>query len=416
MNVTITLEHRFSRTPDGSIWTVTAFPYAFWTRYLSVFDQVRIVARVLDVPVAPEDGKRVDGDGVTFFGVPYYHGPLQFAQRYRSVRSAVRTSIGPSDAVIMRVPSFLSMILEPMLHRRGQPFSLEVVGDPYAVFAPGVMRHPLRPVFRHYLTSALRKQCCRATGVAYVTKHALQKRYPCASLMTGVSDVELRQEAFSTHYSSIELTAGQLVKSSPLRATCGGKATLAFVGSLEQLYKGPDVLLKAMAANVAAGLDLSLLIVGDGKYRGMLQELAQRLKIAERCRFLGQLPAGPAVQEIFDSADLFVLPSRTEGLPRAMIEAMARSLPCIGSNVGGIPELLPEEDMVPAGDTAALARKIREFLSDPQRLLSTSQRNLGIARQYLDQDLQKRRTEFYEHTRAATQRWLNSRKSRQAAA
>ena len=408
MNVTITLEHRFSRTPDGAIWTVTAFPYSFWTRYLSAFEQVVVVARVLDVPVPPADGKRADGAGVTFHGIPHYHGPLQFALKYASIRAAVRRSVDLSHAVIMRVPSFLSIVLEPVLIRRGQPYSLEVVGDPYDVFAPGVLQHPFRPMFRHYLTTALRNQCRRATGVAYVTKHALQRRYPCASLMTGVSDIELRHEAFSTHYSSIELKAGQLVALSPKRATDGRRATLAFVGSLEQLYKGPDVLLRAVAASVASGFDLKLLVVGDGKYRGMLEDLARKLNVAERCQFLGQLTAGAPVQNVLDSSDLFVLPSRTEGLPRAMIEAMARSLPCIGSNVGGIPELLPKEDMVQPGDVADLARKIQEFLSDPQRLVRTSERNVAIARQYLEQDLQKRRTEFYRHTRAVTEKWLNS--------
>src|ERR1043166_5635017 len=111
------------------------------------------------------------------------------------------------------------------------------------------------------------------------------------------------------------------------------------------MYKAPDVLIRAVAQCVAAGFDLTLHVVGDGKHRPELEQLASALGVSDRVIFLGLLPAGAAVRERLDRSDLFVLASRCEGLPRAMVEAMARSLPCIGSTIGGIPELLPEDDM-----------------------------------------------------------------------
>jgi glycosyltransferase involved in cell wall biosynthesis len=83
-----------------------------------------------------------------------------------------------------------------------------------------------------------------------------------------------------------------------------------------------------------------------------------------------------------------------------MIEAMARGLPCIGSTVGGIPELLDPEDLVPPGDIAALARRIDErvdeFLDDPSRLVARSERNIRIAGEYRAEILTARRQSFYE--------------------
>jgi glycosyltransferase involved in cell wall biosynthesis len=119
-------------------------------------------------------------------------------------------------------------------------------------------------------------------------------------------------------------------------------------------------------------------------------------------RFHGQLPAGQAVWEVLDRADLFVLPSRQEGLPRAMIEAMARGLPCIGSTVGGFPELLPPEAMVPPGDATALARKIGDLLASPQHMAALAASNLQRAHNYRADQLRERRIAFYRSVREQT--------------
>jgi glycosyltransferase involved in cell wall biosynthesis len=185
--------------------------------------------------------------------------------------------------------------------------------------------------------------------------------------------------------------------------------TLIFVGTLAQLYKAPDVLIDAVGLCVQEGLDLQLILVGDGKHRAELEAKATTLGLGQCVRFLGRLPAGDAVRAQLDRADLFVLPSYQEGLPRAMIEAMARGLPCIGSTVGGIPELLPSEDMVPPGDAAVLAHKIRQVVTAPHRMSRQSARNLEKAQDYKDEVLNRRRIAFYSHVREMTQVWLERR-------
>jgi glycosyltransferase involved in cell wall biosynthesis len=131
--------------------------------------------------------------------------------------------------------------------------------------------------------------------------------------------------------------------------------------------------------------------------------------LGERVCFRGQLTAGNAVRAELDRADLFILPSHQEGLPRAMVEAMARALPCIGSTVGGIPELLPHEDLVPPGDVAALASKIREVVTNPERMTRMSARNLEKAKEYTDEVLYEQRNEFYHYVREITEDWLKQK-------
>jgi len=223
----------------------------------------------------------------------------------------------------------------------------------------------------------------------------LQRRYPVApdALSVACSDVELRPEAF--------------VPSHRRWAQPPDPARLVLVGSLAQMYKAPDVLLQAVARCRAEGLPVVLTILGDGKHRRELEALASTLGLSDAVQFLGQVSAGAAVRQQLDRADLFVMPSRQEGLPRAMIEAMARGLPCIGSTVGGIPELLPPEDLVPPGDAIALADRIAAVLRDPARMTAMSQRNLAKAREYADAVLHERRVAFYRYVKECTQEWLN---------
>jgi glycosyltransferase involved in cell wall biosynthesis len=124
-----------------------------------------------------------------------------------------------------------------------------------------------------------------------------------------------------------------------------------FVGRLAP-EKGLDVLIAAWPLVRAAHPDARLVLIGEGPERPALEARVARLGL----RGAVALPGSSAdpVAALRD-ADLFVLPSRTEGLPRALVEAMARALPCLGSRVGGIPELLPEEDLVEPDDVPGLA-------------------------------------------------------------
>jgi len=236
-----------------------------------------------------------------------------------------------------------------------------------------------------------------ASAAAYITEKALQRRYPP------------NPGVFTAHYSMTELPDSVFAAAPRSGFQEKQSLTLITVGSLAQLYKAPDVLIDAVAVCVAEGLDIKLVLVGDGQYRQKLEARAQGHGLGDRVCFKGQLTAGDAVRNQLDLADIFVLPSHQEGLPRAMVEAMARALPCIGSTVGGIPELLPPEDLVAPGNVAALARKIREVATNPERMARMSARNLQKAIEYRDEALREQRNEFYRYVREMTEAWLKQK-------
>lgn len=388
MNALVLMEGRFLRTPKDGIWTSSGFAYPFWARYLEVFQSVRVVARVGEARDHDPRWLQADGPNVTFAPIPYYLGPLGYALHQREIRRAVRDAFSPGDAVIFRLSTILAAPLIPRLQAMRYPYAVELVGDPWEVFAPGAVRHPLRSIFRRYFFWRVRREVAGASAVSYVTEKALQRRYPPPP------------RAYVASFSSVELTSDSFV-ASPVRPRSKSNEPIRIVavGTLEQLYKGQDVLIDAVGSLVHDGFDLRLSFVGDGKYRQMLTDRAAQLGIASCTRFCGLLPAGSAVRAELDSADLFVMPSRTEGLPRALLEAMARGLPCIASAVGGIPELLEAEDMFPAGDWVALANKLREVIRAPERRQRMAERNLARAHNFSDHLLAARRREFYQALR-----------------
>ncbi len=399
MKVLVTTEERFTRTPDGQVWSVGSGAYSFWKRYLDVFEEVNVLARVAEASSVPGAAKRADGENVGFCGLPHYVGAFGYLRQFVSVKAAIRRSMEPNEAIVLRVASPIASLVERELPP-GRPFAVELVGDPHDVFAPGSIRHVLRPVLRSLLTKQVRRQCQAAAAVAYVTSESLQQRYPASA------------NSLHTTYSSIELCDEAFVKSPRGFTAAPERIRIISVGTLEVPYKGMDVLIDAIAiCRKTMNKIVELVIVGDGRCRAELERRAQACGIDRRETFIGRIPSGEAVRNELDRADLFVLASKTEGLPRAMIEAMARALPCIGSDVGGIPELLAPRELVPRNDPHALSQKIADLANSPERMTVLSATNLVKARSYHDSTLRIRRRALLSHLRQATQDWLDQRAS-----
>ena len=131
--------------------------------------------------------------------------------------------------------------------------------------------------------------------------------------------------------------------------------------------KGHDVLLEAAAIVVRQFPDARFDIVGAGPELAALRARAEALGLGAVVSFLGHSEDVPAR---LAAADLFVLPSRSEAFPNALLEAMAIGLPAIASSVGGIPEVIGHQRsgmLVPPDDPVALACEISRLMADPAR-------------------------------------------------
>jgi glycosyltransferase involved in cell wall biosynthesis/peptidoglycan/xylan/chitin deacetylase (PgdA/CDA1 family) len=153
----------------------------------------------------------------------------------------------------------------------------------------------------------------------------------------------------------------------PAVEALAGRPSLV-IGTVARLApeKGLLRLIEAFARLRSARADVRLLIAGEGPERPSLEALTRRLALDESVTFLG---FQEHVAGVLARLDVFALSSLTEGIPLALLEAMGRGLPVVATRVGGVPEVVVEEEsglLVPADDSAALAAALGRLAGDPE--------------------------------------------------
>lgn len=378
-------EGRFVRNDNG-VYTQGGFPYRLWERYLSVFERITIVARVRQ-DGGGADGFRSDGPNVSFWDLPYYEGPRDYLRVRRCFKqriNAVVDSIEKEHAsVICRVPGLIGGKMAELLKKDEQEYACEIVGDPWDVYAPGSLNSPLRPFLRLYFTLQLKRQVSSAEQALYVTENYLQGRYPA------------KKAVFVTNASNVQIKDAD-IRPRGSYSGFGSAINLLSIGSLDQLYKAPDIILKAVRELYKLGVICNLVWVGGGRYLNSMIQLAERLKISHQVRFVGSVEHD-SVYDYIRRSDLYLQVSRTEGLPRALIEAMSHGIVCIGTRVGGIPELLNDEVLIHKNSVSELVSCILKLVNDIELCNSCSHYNINQSIRYTEKKLQAKREAFYRN-------------------
>lgn len=153
-------------------------------------------------------------------------------------------------------------------------------------------------------------------------------------------------------------------------STVSGPCTIICVARLMP-QKGHRDLLHAAAQVIAAGVNLRLLLAGDGPLAGELQTLAAELRLTAQVRFLG-IVTHAELPDLLAASDAVVLPSYWEGLPVALIEALAAGKPIIATRVGGNPQLVVDGEngwLVAPGDVPGLAAALTDLAQRPRHEL-----------------------------------------------
>lgn len=388
MRLRVTTEQHFVRCGD-SFWVVGNEDREFFSRYLEVFNEVEVVGRISEAESPPSQAKRVDGQGIGFLELPdFRHLSGLMVNGFRAY-SLLRDRVALQDAAwILRVPGPVSTLAWRALRARGHPFGVELVTDPEEAFQSNAFGSRAVGLLRRGLAFIARRQCRTAACTAYVTQRTLQRRYPPGNEATfAYSSIDIGEEVFRRQERSLRLamSRGEILE----------EIRLVFVGRLWRPFKGLDVLLDACGILASQGVRFHLKVVGGGTLQDDYMSQARELGIIDSVDFLGEVRDARAVYAVLEEADLFVLPSRREGLPRALIEAMAVGLPCISTPVGGIPEVLEPAHMVRVEGVSELAARIEEFRTSEIQRLQAGKRNARVARKFGRERLAEIRRTFY---------------------
>ena len=157
-------------------------------------------------------------------------------------------------------------------------------------------------------------------------------------------------------------------------------------------YKGHRYLLHAMAVREGPCSSARLRLVGDGPLRAELEQIAEQLGIADRVDFLGALPEDAVAAELAQ-ADLFVLPSivaadnNTEGIPVALMEALAMGVPTVATRVSGVPELVRDGEtglLAEPEDPASLRAALETLLTSQDEAEHMAKEGRGLVEREFD--------------------------------
>jgi glycosyltransferase involved in cell wall biosynthesis len=375
-------DHIFTEK-HGRIYSAAAFPSDSWDRYLDFFDSVDVVGRcsgheqdVCGLVVSSTEN-------VNFHFVRTEKFSLSgFFVRRRDAKRIISKLLESSSAVVARLPSKNGNVAIELARKKGIPVAVEVVGCAFdAYYNYGSLAAKIYAPIAYY---KMRRSVKNASQALFVTSKYLQRKYP---IEDGVFNVSASNVNISERFYKDPDDVSEMIR-------FDDQIVIGLIGNFKTNYKGIDVAIKALAYLRKVGLDASLKILGAGE-KLEYEALAQDLSVRENVVFCGSLPNGGPVIDWIDSVDLYIQPSRTEGLPRSLIEAMSQGKPCFGSNVGGTPELLAGEYIHQACDFVGLANQILDSIKEG-RLKKFDVENYRRSLEFSHDKLKLKRSVFFQ--------------------
>ncbi|EMX0192703.1 glycosyltransferase family 4 protein [Bacillus thuringiensis] len=298
------------------------------------------------------------------------------------VKTILSREIKKADFLIVRLPSFIGNLSIDIARKMGKPYFVEVVGCPWDGFWNlGIKGKIIAP----YMKIATKNRVREASHVVYVTKEFLQKRYPTKGENINCSNVALKE------FDDIVLEK----RLRHISEKDNSKIIIGTTAAVNVRFKGQQYIMEALGHLKKQGIvnfEYQLAGSGDQTY---LKSMAERYNVLDQVKFLGAIPHD-RVFDWLDTIDIYAQPSRQEGLPRALIEAMSRGIPALGARTAGIPELL--ENKFIFSNTTNNINEICEILMglDQETMLAQAKRNYIESKKYDKEIIEGRRKVFLE--------------------
>ncbi len=355
--------------------------HELYERYSYLADEITFLIRT-----KPVEGKKntLVPPQIKVISVPNFKSVKTFFVNKPKAEAIIEQCVRDNDYFVLRTQSSIAQIAVKYIRKYGKPYIVESVGCSWdSYWNHGLLGKAVAP----YMYWKTRTIIAHAKYVYYVTGKFLQKRYPTKGVTVSCSNVVIDEPQTAT----LEKRLAKLKGFDPHK-----KLILGTAAALDTRYKGQEYVIQAIKALVDKGYDVEYRLAGGyngTKHDYFLRDLARELGVSDRVKFVGNLSADK-MPEYYDSLDIYVQPSKQEGLPRAIIEAMSRGCPVIGTNIAGIPELIPGVCLFKKGSSDEIVRAVNRVLR--VNLDKLARRNFAKATQFSRSKLVRKREEFYD--------------------
>lgn len=377
---------KLKKDKDGVVYTGGSYNQEIWNRYLTLTNDFSIISRMEPSIYEAEEAKNrfnyLDTDKINFIEIEDNFSSIKSyfdIRKHIKINKIIKDEVFKSDCIIVRLPSTFGNIAIKFAKKFNKPYLVEVVGCAWDSLWSHSIKGKILSI-PNYI--AMKRSIINAPYVLYVTSEFLQKRYPTKGINLGCSDVALP----SLNEKILEQRIYK-IKNMDSKKTI----IIGTIGAVNVIYKGQKYIIEAISKLNNEGYNFEYHLVGGGD-KSFLESVAKEYDILDKVKFHGSLPH----EEIFnwlDTIDIYIQPSMTEGLPRALIEAMSRGCPSIGSNVGGIPELISSDFIFKSKDINDLAKKLIKILNG--NMLREARENFNKSKEFESSVLNKKRNEFY---------------------
>lgn len=297
----------------------------------------------------------------------------------KSNNNIIEQQVKNTDVCVIHLPNIHGYNVIKYAEKYNKPYITVIGGCPW----DGYWNYNwIGKLIAPYYYFKLRHAQEKALYTIYVTQRFLQNRYPTKGLSIGCSNVNM-----STGDNNV---LEQRLKKIETNNSLNQVLKIGTAAAIDVPYKGQRYIIEAVARLKSIGINYEYHLAGRGDATN-LKTLVEKLGINDRVYFHGELPHGDILKFI-DKLDVYAQPSKQEGLPRSVIEAMSRGCLCLGSDIAGIPELLDKEYLFKKGDVSQIVNILKNITYD--KLLQQAKRNFNVAKNYDKDVLNKRRADF----------------------
>lgn len=361
-------------------YAMPAYGNSFWQKYREEFEDVTILGEPAETK---KDLVRLD-DKIHLFIIPANARPQDF-KNDKKVKKALEEHIKAAEAVLIQPTSRKGRMAIRCCEKYRVPYFIEITGDIYTILRNSESR--LRRLYAPILYRQIRSSIKQCKYGLYVTKEYLQKRYPIQGIQCGCTDTNLRcvdEEVLRKRVDKINNRADT------------DKLIIGLIGTYLNNNKGIDTAIQALSVIGKGNAELHILGFGTEEDRRKWKSYAEKHGVEDRLYFDKPLNNTADVFGWIDGIDLCILPSRSEGLPRCIIEACSRACPCIVSDVAGNKELIDEKWRHKAGDFRRLSELITDMFSEKDKVSDAAHRNFIKSKQYTTDKQYEIRHSFFK--------------------